>query len=181
MWLNYYYPSKENTFSKQYKKFRNFIIYGILITQCIAGVIAFTMDIIRPFSSGKEIALFLKEKDLLQHKIVTESCEGTVLSSDLRKEIYFLCSNAPESFCKWGTVTACNFSKKDITNKLAKISLEKPVVFISKTQLLDSPIKNVWYPIDETISIKLLTKTDKMVTRNTDYTIYEIRKTNNEY
>ena len=181
LWLNYYYPAKENTFSKQYKKLRNIIIYGILITQCIAGVIAFTMDIIHPFSSGKEIALLLKEKDLLQHKIVTESCEGTVISSDIRKKIYFLCGNSLESYCKWGSVTVCNFSKKDIINKLAEISLENPVVFISKTQLLDSPIKNVWYPIDKTISIKLLTKTDKMVIRNTDYTVYEIRKTNNEY
>ncbi len=76
MWLNYYYSIIENTFSKQNKTLRNIIIYGILITQCIAGVIAYSMDIIHPFSSGREIALFLKEKDLLQHKIVTESCQG---------------------------------------------------------------------------------------------------------
>lgn len=181
MWLNYFYPTKENTFSKKYKNLRNTIIYGILIIQCLAGVIAFSMDIIYPFSSGREIALFLKDKDLLKHKIVTESCEGTVISSDIRKKIYFLCNNDQESYCKWGIATTCHFSKKDIINELAKISLEKPVVFISKIQLLDFPIKNVWHPLDKTLSIKLLTKTSIMVTRNTNYTIYEIRKTNNEY
>ncbi len=180
MWLNYYYSTIENTFSKQYKNLRNTIIYGILIIQCVAGVIAFTMDIIYPFSSGKEVALFLKEKELLHHTIVTQSCEGTVISSDIRKKLFFLCGENLESFCRWGITPNCKLLKKDIIQKLSKISSNESIIFISKEKLSGSLDKNIWHEVGKNLNVKLLTKIDTTIVRRTDYYIYEVKNKFND-
>jgi hypothetical protein len=175
LWINACYSDTEKT-TTRYKKFRNFIVYGILITQCIGGIIAFSMDIKHPFSSGKQIAMVLHEKKLLQNIIVTESCQGTIISSDIRKKVYFLCGDSEESFCRWNYTTNCNFTNEEIINKLDNLASKESIIFISKTQLLETPIENIWFDIHNDLSIKVHTKLEPTVIRNLDYFIYEIKR-----
>jgi len=171
LWIDKIYSENNHTINNNLKKT---ILYGILITQFIAGIIAFSMDITHPFSSGKQIAMILNEKNLLQNTIVTESCQGTIISSDIRKKVYFLCNDSEESFCRWNTA-GCNFTREELFLKLENIISEKPIVFISKTQLLDVAIENVWFDINKNLSVKLLAKIEPLVIRNIDYSIYKIK------
>lgn len=177
LWINTCYLEPKTIF-KRYEKLRNFIIYGILITQCISGIIAFSMDVKYPFSSGKQIAEILESKNLLQNTIVTETCQGTTFSSDIKKKVYFLCDDSEKSFCSWNYITSCNFTNEEIINKLSNLVSKRPIIYVSKTQLLDSPIENIWFDVNNSLRVKLLAKMDPSVVRNVDYFIYKIKRKN---
>ena len=179
LWIDKYYHSKlPNRVNKRIEIVNKFIIYSILTIQFIAGIIAFSMDIIYPFSSGKDVALFLEENKLSDHTVITPFCEGTIISPYLGKKVFFLCEGSFQSYCDWNS--ACNgfMTKQEILEKLPTVPVRESMIFIAKTSLLDNPKKNIWYNTNGNLSIKYLIKLDQYIVRNMDYIIYEIANGN---
>lgn len=168
LWISKeFYPKSSHNGFKNLKKT---IIYGILSVQFIGGIIAFSMDLIYPFSNGKDVALVLKEKKAYNYMVVTPFCQGTIISPYLRKKVYFLCGESYESHCPWNRNKQfnLNISNEEVIFKLSKLIDNKPIIFIGPDNLTDNE--------KEHINIKLLKKLNNYVLRGLDYHIYEISK-----
>lgn len=172
LWLYHGNASEETP--KASSRFGNFLIYGILITQCIAGLIAYTMDLQHSFSSGKQVAGFLEENNLQDRTVVTPDCIGTVLSSDLRKKVYFLCGESMQSYCDWNASCAQEITDTQIIEGLSRSSLEGAYVFVGKSDLIESKEPLLWNKVNDRLRVRWLGQIEPQVLRRTDYSIYEI-------
>jgi len=173
LWLNKYHSNYTEVAND---KLKNYIVYGILIIQFIASIIAFSIDFVQPFSAGKEVTTLLKEKNLFNHKVITTYCEGTILSPYLKKKVYFLCGDSLQSYCLWHIYTACDFTNQDIINKLSRLVSDKSMIFICNSDLFKKATLNNWYNVNNRLSVKLISKLGKHVVKNlSGYSVFEIK------
>lgn len=179
LWIDKSYYAEETSVNKKEDKFKSLIVYSLITIQFIAGVISFSLDIKHPFSNGKEIALFLKEKKIDNHMIVAPFCQGTYISPYLKKKVYSLCDDKLHSFCNWSSYFGCDQSKSSQIEMLSSLNISNKIVFISNIDIIETESLDVWHKLNDQLSIKKVAKFDNYVIRDQDNIIYELK--NNYY
>jgi len=77
-------------------------LYGILFVQAGVGLIAYEQDLIRPFSSSKEVADFLFEKGLDKQLVLVDGYNGVpMLSAYLGRQLYCTTADISASYVVW--------------------------------------------------------------------------------
>lgn len=151
-------------------------IYSILFIHFCSGIYAYTMDLIYPFSVSKKVKSVLKDNNLLQEKLVTPFCEGTIFAPYFENKIYFLCSNDYESFCKWNEYSLCAFSSEAILNQISSLKIAQSIIFVTDKSLFGELSHGNWHDIDENFSVKPIVNLGESITKKmANYNLYEIR------
>jgi len=80
------------------------VLYGILSVQVVVGLIAYEQDIIRPFSSSKDVADFLRERGLDKELVLVDGYNGVpMVSAYLGKPLYCTTADLSGSYVVWKT------------------------------------------------------------------------------
>jgi len=180
LWLDHYNTSPQEWKSKWLRASKKYILYGILIIQCLASVVAYSMDIKYSFSSGKDITSFLEQENLLDTKIVTPFCQGTIISTDLERKVYFMCGQKELSYCNWNSNCRRVVTDEEIIDGLDTMDYIGNMIFIAKCNLIENPKEGVWYSLTPRLRARFLKKMEEQVIRDVDYSIYEIIRANEE-
>ncbi|MEM9543809.1 MAG: hypothetical protein AAGA60_30530, partial [Cyanobacteria bacterium P01_E01_bin.42] len=94
IWISSYYPSQPRQFFPQaiawVDRHKKTILTFIMMTQLIAGIVAFTRNIIVPYSASRETASYIKNNNLKDHFIVgSQDSVITPISGYLNRKIYY--------------------------------------------------------------------------------------------
>lgn len=180
LWIDHYYPHQANTVNSKLplmllKNIKKSLVYSILITQMMAGVTAFYMDLSLPFSNSKQTVAYLKTWNLIDKMIITKGCDGTPLSSYLKKPIFFLDTNSYESFCTWNRKTPIKQNPEMALNdSLQKVlnEADQSVIFISN-YFLNTEKQTT---LSNSLNYKFLKGFNSSIVKQESYYIYEISK-----
>ena len=125
LWISVYYSHSENFISnsckfliKFFERYKNQYLTIILSIHLIAGIFAYSMDLIYPFYPIKEVAKFLESKQLDRELIIgSRDYLISPLTGFIDRKIYFIESSEFGSFINWN-------KRKDITHQavLAKVN-----------------------------------------------------------
>lgn len=174
LWIAHCFPADVNKLSALLNsnfagRLKSLIVYGILIIHFFSGIYAYGMDYRYAFTSEKKINDFLKLQHLDTQTIIAANCSGTVVSPNLQKQIFFLCANDYESFCRWNSECAANFTPTEITNMLDKyLKTHNWGIYLSH----GTPLK----PTESDFQYRFLKKFEGSIIRNNDYYLYKISK-----
>ncbi|MFI5135958.1 MAG: hypothetical protein ACHQD9_08905, partial [Chitinophagales bacterium] len=137
---------------------------------------AYTADIIKPFSEGKEVSKYLKENNLADKKIaVSNQSAGPPISAYLDKKLFYPETNQFGTFCKWNT-NPFVIDKKELISRVEKITSDTLILIMNDSTLQTSPDLSVPVYSDDGIKIFYLTKFDKAIVRAENYWLYEVIK-----
>lgn len=179
VWISAYYPAGMN----QQRKFsikkipRISFIYGILLIQCSAGLIAWVMDFKMPFSQGFNAAEYIRKQHPSTSIIAVSDCDvGVPLSGYLNQKLFYLSFNKAGSFCEWN-LSGGKMNSDTLMERCLKLcSSGQPVLLI-----INSPLtENNLHPITDTISshsnesIHLLQSFTGSIVKSENYFIYEV-------
>ncbi|WP_431210715.1 hypothetical protein ACQ86N_32810 [Puia sp. P3] len=79
-------------------------LYGILFVQVAVGLIAYEQDIVRPFSSSKDVADFLRERGLDRQLVLVDGYNGVpMVSAYLGRRLYCTTADMEGSYVVWKT------------------------------------------------------------------------------
>jgi hypothetical protein len=79
-------------------------LYGILFVQVVVGLIAYEQDIIRPFSSSKDVADFLFKRGLDKQVVLVDGYNGVpMVSAYLGRPLYCTTADLSGSYVVWKT------------------------------------------------------------------------------
>ncbi|WP_298311586.1 hypothetical protein [uncultured Aquimarina sp.] len=182
LWINHYQPFIKNKLNSlipkvSFEKIRNSILYTILIIQLVSGFFAYSSDLIKPFSNSKQAVLFLKKSNLLNKTIATQACDGTALSSYIRRPIFFINYGKHQSFCIWGNSDVNTSSSKELSIKSLQNLIEtqnQSIVFISYAPFFNNNATYEWTNINKKMKYRFLQKFEESVINKGNYYIYEI-------
>jgi hypothetical protein len=157
------------------------LLYGILITNCIAGIMAFSLDIVLPFSQSKNVADFLITHGLSNRFVAASSYNALPpLSGYLRKNIYALDIDTTGSFCKWNTPFKKFLppTQEVLLQKIEKLVLVKRTDWIL---VLNYPIfsdqnfstESLIYETDN-LKVKQIKYFERSVVKNENFYLYHI-------
>jgi hypothetical protein len=153
------------TFASQHQK--SFILI-ILWLQVVAGIVAFSRDIITPYSSSKNTAQFIQKNDLIDNFIVgTEDFTIAPISGYLNKKIYY-----PETQ-NLGSYVLFNNSRTivddaNIINQINKLidDKKKDILLITNREFLGESSR---------LSIQFLEKFTESFIYNEKYYLYLVQ------
>ncbi|WP_204103540.1 MULTISPECIES: hypothetical protein [Spirulina sp. CCY15215] len=122
IWISFYYPSQPDRlqFAKQFftkaiawvNRHKSKVLTLILLVQLIAGVVAFSRNLIVPYSASRETANYIKNKALEDMFIVgSQDTVMTPISGYLNRQIYY-----PESQ-DMGSFVLYNSHRDDVDRK----------------------------------------------------------------
>ena len=123
---------------------------------------------------GKQVTEFLEANNLQDRTVVTPNCQGTILSSDLQKKVFFLCGESLQSYCDWNADCERAITDVQIIEKLSQSSLEGAYVFVAKIDLIESKEPLFWNKVNDRLRVRWLGQIEPQVLRRADYSIYEI-------
>jgi len=150
------------------KKYFRYFINAIFVFQMLAGVSAYTLDLIRPFSESKNASDFI----LRDHEAIecaSAGCGAATISAYLEKRVYYLNIKKYGSFCEFsgdGNSAVENEErlKKDVTSYATRKNC--PVYLITHIPLKLSAT--------DALTIKLSGEFTHSVLRKESYYIYLI-------
>ncbi|MDM9382083.1 hypothetical protein QUB80_15380 [Chlorogloeopsis sp. ULAP01] len=174
LWLCNYY-SNSNWLYSRFQRFINFwykqkdkLITSILLLHLFAGIFAFSMDLVYPFSASKEAANFIISNQLNNNVIVgSKDYIMSPLAALLNRKIYYPQMNGFSSFVDWG-------KRKDVKSQRV---IEEVNNFVAQTNnqillILDSPL-NTEPP---TLRISQLKSFSKNLVGDEKYYLYLVQK-----
>ena len=152
-------------------------VYSFLFLQLFSSVIAYSLDIIRPFSEGKAVAEYLKEKKLTGKIIVVNfQSSGPPISGYLGQKIYYPETGELGSFCKWNFNPSL-INKNELISRIKKINAKDFILILNDSMLNTSlDFKEPVYTDDE-LKIFFLSSFHQGIMRTENYRLYEVRKT----
>lgn len=185
LWLSYFFPDASPdklpanlTFRMRQLNQRIKIpfVYSILFLQLFSSVIAYSLDIIRPFSEGKAVAEYLKEKKLTGKTIVVNfQSSGPPISGYLDQKVYYPETGELGSFCKWN-VNPKRMNKNKLISRIKKINAKDFILILNDSMLnVSHDFKEPVYADDE-LKIFLLSSFQQGIMRTENYRLYEVRK-----
>ncbi len=180
LWMEHYYSQEDSKLKRfltsiKLALFQKPIIYTILLIHFCSGIYAYSMDFKYPFASAKQAVDYLKNRKTNTKKIVSISCEGTLVSAYLERKIYFLLEGSNESFCHWDSNFSCLNNKSIIEMLSAYAAAEHSFVCVSNQPINGIP-QYMWTPANDKIRIRLLEGFHQAIIPNMDYYIYEVSK-----
>lgn len=177
LWLENYSPA-EKMVSAAWQNKKAIVVYGILSIQFVSGITAYSMDYIYPFTAAKDVASFLKRENLENEKIVTLTCDGTMISPYLERKIYFLSENSEHSYCDWTTGKGI-FTKDDIEKMLTEyVTKNGNIIFLSGYRFVGIKSINESQSLNDKITVKLLARYNNNIIPNSKFSIYEVSRIN---
>lgn len=159
------------------KQTRNIIIYSILGIHFVSGAYTYTKEIREPFTTAKQTAKYLKEKNLIEKTIVTKACNGTTLSAYIEKPIYFTKTNSFQSYCTFNRPSTENEQTtleviRSIRNLLK--TNKEPIIFITYEAFLNPIEKKPFIIYNQDLKIKFLAKFEGSIIKKGNHYLYEI-------
>lgn len=174
LWIAHYFASDDYTFGKIMRAnfvglFKVTIVYGVLLLHFFSGVYAYAIDYRYAFTPEKQISAFLKKHHFNTQTIIAANCSGTVVSANLQKKLFFLCANDYESFCRWNSNCATDFTPEQIAILLTDyLKTHDSGVYLSHGAVLKLGEMGFQY--------RLLKKFQGSIIGNNDYYLYKISK-----
>jgi len=182
LWFSYYLPEKKFLFSgKSHERLSKFskrfdipFVYSILIIQLISAVIAYTSDVVKPFSEGKQLSDYLIKNNLADHTIaVSNQSAGPPISAYLDKKLFYPETNQFGTFCKWNT-NPFVISKEELISRVRKITSDTLILAVNDSMLSVPAKPNIMVYSDDSINIFYLTKFEQALVRAENYWLYEV-------
>ena len=171
LWMKYY----DNPQIKLSKLKLAFVTIIITI-QAIAGILAYTLDIVRPFNYGKDVASYIIEKKLPEDSIIT-SCESASINAYLKDNLFNLCYQKNQGYYQWklGCSETFNLTSLEVIEKAYSLKQNKETLYL----ILRKPIQNseIKPLMQQNYFVSLLKGFEKSVTQN--YYIYKIERKKN--
>lgn len=173
LWMDNLY----NANGFKWAKFQKPAIYIILLLQLGSGIWAYSMDIIYPFSLGKEAAVYLKHSKLDRDEIVSVSCEGTVISAYMQKKVYFLSEGGYRGYCNWDSGNFSNINGKTIIEMLSRyVDSKNYFIYVSTYPIASPSPPYMWTPVNDKVMICFLKSFKEGILRNGNYYVYQVAK-----
>lgn len=176
LWLDAYLPPKvaDEGLKNKAGVSNAVLVYSLLIVHFCSGVVAYTVDLRYPFTSAQDTVEFLKANKLVQKRILTFSCDGTVLSAYLEKKVYFLAEQSEQSYCNWQSAMAKTFSKAEVLKALTahRFGAESEI-FVSAYPLIELK-QGQWQPLYGKLRIRQLRHWNNAILPNTCSYVYEV-------
>lgn len=182
LWLQVYIKESElsiNISRNILKKIRPTLLYTILTLQCIAGVFAYTKDVVTPFTTAKLAFEYLQEKGLENKIIASQSCGGMPLSSYLESQVYFTKLDKFESFCPWNNPLLKGEQPKEaviLSLEQLLIAKTESIIFVSHQPIFNLQKQGKWESLSSTINCKFLQKFEESIVNKGTCYLYEISK-----
>jgi hypothetical protein len=151
-------------------KTKGMLVTFLLLVQVVAGVMAFYLEIKRPFSESQNVVSFLEQNNFLQRPIITFTAPIPAISSYAQQKTYTMPSGEQAGFFSWG--------KKEIAVNTTSASdlLKKAEEFVADHG--NEGILIVYQPIEETKNTRLLKAFTQGVVRVENYYVYHISTAN---
>jgi len=173
LWISDYYTDIElksrilNNLAGFCKKHKNRFITVILLINLILGLAASGVDWFYPFSAGKEIAKFIKDKQMNNMLMLGDmDFPASVVAGYLNRKIYYTQSNRFGSFVLWNNERG-DRSANEILEKARELSLQrKEGILLIMNYKLD--ISSAAYPVRKIKEFK------KSIVPNEKYYLYLI-------
>lgn len=103
----------------------------ILILQLAGGVSMYAADFVLPFSRGKEVAEFIRAKNLQDAFIIgTVDFSMSPISGELNRDLFYLEQMKPGSYTRWDKNRQNEFDSLDLVKALNTAPYNQPLVFI---------------------------------------------------
>ena len=162
--------------SRLNQRFKIPFVYSILFLQVFSSAIAYSLDIIRPFSEGKAVAEYLKEKKLAGKTIVVNfQCSGPPISGYLDQKVYYPETGELGSYYKWN-VNPSVMNKDKLISRIKKINAEDFILILNDSMLnVSHDFKEPVY-VDDELKIFFLSSFQQGIMRTENYRLYEVRK-----
>lgn len=183
LWIEHSLPKTNNRLTLSlpkfpYEKFKKTMIYGILTIHLFSGIVSFGMDYIHPFTNAQKVTQVLKETELSHKVIATKACDGTALSSYLKKPVFFLRMGKYQTSCNWGDISFNRpFEKKQVISALETlaISQNESFIYVSSDPVFMMKDSKNWSNLHE-IKYRFLQKLEGSILKRGNYYIYEITR-----
>jgi len=186
LWLSEYTRTKSLFFSanlsgkisKFNSRFRNPFVFAIIFIQVISAGIAYSLDIARPFSEGKNVADFIFKNRLNKKTIVVSNQNGgPSVSGYLDKNVFYPETNQFGSFCKWNT-TPFMIEKSTLISRIENLNANNFILVVNDSIFAAQENPGAKVFSNNRIIIFYLSKFDEGIIRNENYWIYEVKKVN---
>ena len=136
-----------------------------LIHTC-TGLIAYTKDILHPFSESKEVAQYIKKNNLENLPIMTEPFNATGICAYFDKKFFIIQLSDWGTFCRWNIPSRSLTAEEVVQEALRKASKEKQVCLL----IYSSPLENT----GNNNRIALLKRFNKGIVRWENFYLYKI-------
>jgi len=173
-----------NWLSRFGKKLSGPFLAIILLFQVIAAVIAYSVDLSKPFSNGNAVVHYLKENKM--DTIPMVGAADFVMSpicTYLDRKIYYPEMKKEGSFCIWSKERQDSISYPDIFKSICD-ELDKgrnELLFIKSDEIKISPDRVNFVPLERAmlrndVQIDFLIKFDEAVVKDENYFIYQVKR-----
>jgi len=152
------------------EKYFRYFINTILVFQMIAGVVAYSLDLTRPFSESKNASDFM-QRDRRAVEYASAGCGAATISAYLERRVYYLNIKKYGSFCEFSRDINSAVENEERLKKDVKLFATKkkcPVYLITHIPLRLSAA--------DSLRIKLSGEFTHSVLRRENYFIYLISK-----
>lgn len=177
LWFDRYANTSSYRDIKLFNKLKPILVYTILSLHFISGVFAFSKEISTPFTTSKQTAAYLVQKNLISKKIVTTACNGTALSSYIKKPIFFTSTGQYQSFCLFNQPQSQQSQKPDavltVLKKFLKTNKES-FIFITHSPFLDAGLHHTGSQQHKGLLIQFITKFDGSIIKKGNHYMYAI-------
>ncbi len=190
LWISHYYSDSKiiikcldrisHQLSKAVLNCINFISYHkrsflliILWLQVVAGIVAFSRDLITPYSSSKVTAEFIKKNELSEHIIIgSEDFTISPISGYLNQKIYYPESQQLSSYVLFNNDRKI-VNDTDIINQISQIIAKekKDVLLIMNREFLQR---------SSDLSIQFIEKFTQSFIYNEKYYLYLVKSSSNQ-
>ena len=156
-------PNWANNFSRQYK---NKFLTLLLSIHLFVGVFAYQMDLVFPFSVGKEASKYIKENQLEKLSIVgREAFKVSTIAGFIDQKIYYPEMGEYGSFTRWEKLK--HISNKKLLEEVANKFNNSKVLLIITEELTSQ---------NSQLKIKKLTQFEGGIIGNENYYLYLVEK-----
>jgi hypothetical protein len=185
LWLSAYAEKNDFWFSnKKYRRifyftdrYSSHFVYAVLIIQLVSSGIAYSLDIMLPFSEGKTVVLYLKENKLSDKTIAIDNQgAGPPVSSYLDKKVFYPATGEYGSFCKWNIIPSA-LDQTTLFSRIEKIKENDFILVLNEPLFhLTSKISGTQVFANEKMTIFYLAEFDKGIVRNENYWVYDLKR-----
>jgi hypothetical protein len=173
----YFFPER---MSIQLNSLRNRLmvpfILSFLFVQLFSSIVAYSLDIARPFSEGKEVADYLKA-NLLDKKIIVihYQSSGPPICGYLDRKVFYPETNDTGSFCHWNTIPEL-VNRPELIASLKKLNSPE-IILILNNDMLDTTA-NYHTPVfsDDQLKIYFLKSFNHGIMRSENYAVFDVKK-----
>ena len=151
-------------------------VYSFLFLQLFSSIMAFSLDLMRPFSEGKAVADYLKINKLNEKIIVVNfQNSGPPISGYLDQKVYYPETNDFGSFCKWNKDPAL-IDKNELISRIKKIDFEELTLVLNDSTLNSSDNLSVPVYADDQLSIYYIISFHQGIMRSENYRLYNVKR-----